>query len=1077
MWHRCCREMVSWPLAVTLAVLLCTHCVAADGDVPVVGLAGDPYRLAYVSVMEQLGGTGEEMSGADLENPGTLSRYTALIIVTRGDQGQQGFGLTEAAQAAVAEFVKAGGRVLCSYGCAPPQVIMGGTYTGFGWGPDWVVADNTHPIAAGMKLGQIVRYSAYRGAVSGIKPPAVALLTEPGGRPAVTFIPYGEGAVIQTCGDLGHGGRDATSNELRYRVMLYLMYGKGQERFGPSLPALKQPLVARAELHTPRLLALSDGERAPSILQRSNNVAPLDYGYHISMSTAAEGAGGRCELSAPPGDTTFAPWVRAPLGEAQVERGRGYQLTVRGHITGLSPNVLAPVCAELRFYDADGTELSHPGISTEQFPVGGDWTSVSTQTVVPEGAVQARVALSAMLPAGTVHIENMVLRPTLTAQELFATEQPLQGRIAGHPRAIVSPEAASQLPKKATNTDQGVFGASSGSLFAGIRARADKYLDETEIPWGKVALPWPPTDMPKEGGGLSWNPLASAVSDRLKSLSVAYAATGDARYGRRAVELLLALCNWSQWYDPVNDRPSLDVGNIALAACFAYDICHDLLTPEQRTLAAEAMQRNVMVPLYNTLSAGMGNTNGYALWTAAMGLCAIATLGETPGASRCVRLAEDCLLDYWDQRANTHRTEGQGYDAWSYGLLIFLADALKRNFGVDHFDHPFLPVIPRFAVAFMANDRLHQAWLADAGGTYQYVPWHFPLTLLGAYNADGTAGWWLRETGSLSQQTWDHYKFIAFDPGSPVTERDPQRPGDVFPRAGWASLRSGWERDGTFIALQCSSAAQGHSHMDQNNFLIYRDTATLAEDCGYASALSGATREFARGAVGHNCILVDGKNQIAKRGSIPFFATTRRVDYAMGDASAAYSSSQISRAHRHLIYLKPDLLLMVDDLHAARQPRTFQWLLHPHSFGPLAEVTRDGQPMEVGAPAAPGMVEVTRGGQKMRIRFLHPVNVGVKYVIYPGAENYNAYIQADTSTANQIVLVTLLEFGDTRADGATVSVDNDQVSFTCTARGAREKVTLKLAGEAGESPHLTVIAGGETLLDSSDLTIPGDIQG
>jgi len=473
----------------------------------------------------------------------------------------------------------------------------------------------------------------------------------------------------------------------------------------------------------------------------------------------------------------------------------------------------------------------------------------------------------------------------------------------------------------------------------------------------------------------------------------------------------------------------------------------------------------------------MGNSNGYALWSAAMGLCAIATLGETPGAATCTRLAEDCLLDYWDQRANSHRTEGMGYDSWAYGLLIFLADSLKRDLGVDHLDHPFLPVMPRFATAFLANDRVHLAWFADAGGAPQYVPWHFPLTLLGAYNADGTAGWWLRETGSLSQRGYDHYKVLVFDPDMPVAERDPQRPGDVFPDAGWASLRSGWEPGGTFIALQCSSSGQGHHQMDQNNFLIYCDGVELAQDCGYASSLGGALREFARGAVGHNCILVDGKMQVRKRGTIPFFATSRRLDYAMGDATAAYSSSLLSRAHRHLIYLKPDLLLMVDDLHAAGQPRSFQWLLHPHSSGSLAQVTRDGQELQVGAPAAPGTVEVIKQEQQMRIRFLHPADVAVAYVTYPGAEKYNPYIQADIPPTDEVVLVTLLEFGETHAENVAARLSNRAVEFSCRANDKSHHVMLKLAGPGGESPHLKVELAGEVLLDSEDLSIPPDVTG
>ena len=1069
-------------MSVFLVALLggVTQAIAAP---PLVGLAGEKYRRAYVGIIEQLGGVGEQITGAELEDAETLAKYAALVVVTNGEAGQETYGFTEAADAAVAEYVKAGGRVLCSFGCSPPKVMIGGraNIQGWGRGPDWVVADNDHPITEGMKLGQVVRYGAYRCRIGTIEPPGKMLLADIGGTTAVAAIPYGDGEVIQTNGDLGHGGRDATSDEFRYRVMLYLLYGKGQERFGPELPEPTAAPVQRPQLHTERELALETGEDEGYVLREDFSgpaAVDLSGGYVAKAVAEPQGDVSYWEISAPPGNEAFAPWLRVPISEAEIEAGQTYRLSLKARITGVAEDVYAPARAELRFYDTEGTELSHPGISTGDAPKGEQWGQLVTQTVAPEGAVKATVELSLMLPAGALQLDDLVLRRALTTAEIFASEKPLAGKIAGHPRAIVSPDTEPNLATRAADTTEGVYGASPASLLAVIRGRADKYLEETELKLGKSMVAWPPKEMPQDGGGLSWNSVAGVLSERLKSLSLVYAATGNAGYGSRAKELLLAICEWPQWYDPVNNRPSLEIGNISIAACFAYDLCYDLLSEDERAFVAEALQRNVLVPLYEVLSPGIGNSNGYALWTTAIGLCAVATLGETEGAATCVRLAEDCLLDYWDKRANSHRTEGQGYDSWAYGLQIFLADSLKRNFGADHLDHPFLPVMARFGIAFLANDWHAQAWFADAGGSSQYVKWYFPLTLLGAYTRDGNAGWYLRQTDTVRYtRGWDHYTFIAFDPQTPVIERDPERPGDVFPRVGWASLRSGWEDDGTLIALQCSSSGQGHAHMDQNNFLIYRSGTALAMDCGYASSLGGALREFARGAVGHNCILVDGKMQIHKRGSIPYFATSRRVDYAMGDATAAYSRSLLKRAHRHLVYLKPDLLLMVDDLKAADEARTFQWLVHPHSWGTMAQVTRDGKEMAVGAPPAPGQVEIIKAEKKMRVRFLHPAEVPVEYVTYPGAEKYNAYIQAHTPRADEVVLVTLLELGETRAEDAVASVRDGTVEFSCTVGGEAQRVMLKLAGEAGASPHLKVDLGGKTVLDKADLSVPADAAG
>jgi len=113
----------------------------------------------------------------------------------------------------------------------------------------------------------------------------------------------------------------------------------------------------------------------------------------------------------------------------------------------------------------------------------------------------------------------------------------------------------------------------------------------------------------------------------------------------------------------------------------------------------------------------------------------------------------------------------------------------------------------------------------------------------------------------------------------------------------------------------------------------------------------------------------------------------------------------------------------------------------------------------------------------MRIRFLHPADVAVAYVTYPGAEKYNPYIQADIPPTDEVVLVTLLEFGETHAENVAARLSNRAVEFSCRANDKSHHVMLKLAGPGGESPHLKVELAGEVLLDSEDLSIPPDVTG
>ena len=1065
--------LLAAPALVALLVLTGApnECRAAS---PLVGLCGQSYRAFYVAPLESIQAQGLMVSGQDLRDPAALERYQALIIVSNADPSQQEAGLPAEVERNVAAYVRAGGRVLCTFGCAPPVEVLTGSFASPGPGSDWFVADSQHPLTEGLQVGRVVRYGAYRYGVSGLGPNGRVLLREADGSPAVTVVSYGHGELIQTCGDLGAtADADATTGELLSRVLLYLVYGRVQARFGP-VPAPAEPAPSMApQVETVRQLALPAAEDVGAVLERrfrGEGPPPGPDGYEIGA--------GRGEMTAfwvvraPAGTQAFAPWLRLSLGDAEVKEGLTYRLTVEARLNRIGPSTFAPAHFELRFFDSAGIELPHPHVSTQRVPAVHPWQTLTCQDTAPAGAVRASVTLSAMLPTGSLWLNQMRLAQVLSPAETFVSEKPLTSRIAEHPRVFLGPSEAKNLPQWVSDNRETPFGASRAELFEHIRQRADGYLTESEITFGDQSLPWPPNALPDPGGGLSWNVLGTALADRLASLSLVHAATGQDSYGRRAAQLLTAISRWPQWHDPVNGTPGLDIGYIAFAAAYAYDLTYPLLSTDERALVQEAIRRNVLLPLYSRLSVDMHDTNGYALWTTVLGLCSTATLGEVEGAATCVRLAEDRLLDYWDERATNHRSEGQGYDSWAYGLQLTLADSLQRNFGAGHLDHPLLRVFAPLATYFLAGDRVHVAWFADAGGVTEWVPWDLPLTILAARAQDGLSGWYLRETGSLPFAAYDFVKLLYLDAGLPVTEPDPDRPGAVFPRAGWAALRSGWEKGGTLIALQCSSANQGHSHQDQNNVLIYRGGENLAMDCGYASALQGTVREFARGAVGHNTVLVEGKGQIANRGSTPFFATSRAVDYVMGDASAAYSAALLRRFHRHLVYLKPDILLMVDDLRAADGAQTFQWLLHPHSWGPEAAVTRNGEALVVGAPAAPGPVEISKGDEKMRLRFLNPPGLGARYVLYPGAESYRPYLQVDTPQAEAVVLVTLFEFGETRAEAASLKVEGGLVSLSYRVSGTAYQVILTLAGEPGASPRIHVAEEQHILLESNDLTVP-----
>ncbi len=107
-------------------------------------------------------------------------------------------------------------------------------------------------------------------------------------------------------------------------------------------------------------------------------------------------------------------------------------------------------------------------------------------------------------------------------------------------------------------------------------------------------------------------------------------------------------------------------------------------------------------------------------------------------------------------------------------------------------------------------------------------------------------------------------------------------------------------------------------------------------------------------------MLVDGEGQTkhsaGSPGRITHSRLTPELDYVVGDATSAYAG-RLLRYRRHVAFVKPDLIVLYDDL-SAPQPATFQFLLHA-----LAPFTLDEKSARLG-------VQQSKAG--VTVRYLSP---------------------------------------------------------------------------------------------------------
>ena len=153
-------------------------------------------------------------------------------------------------------------------------------------------------------------------------------------------------------------------------------------------------------------------------------------------------------------------------------------------------------------------------------------------------------------------------------------------------------------------------------------------------------------------------------------------------------------------------------------------------------------------------------------------------------------------------------------------------------------------------------------------------------------------------------------------------------PAAVYREQPMAFLRSGWRIGDTLVMLNNIREVTGHGHRDRLSVIFEYAGEQLLLDpgmIGYADP-SGA---LYKGSACHNTITFGGRDQrgglVAYDTAITDFATTSGdrcpgdpagADWVIADATAVYEGAQ--RVRRHLVFLRPCVVLLFDEVESIR---------------------------------------------------------------------------------------------------------------------------------------------------------------
>lgn len=427
---------------------------------------------------------------------------------------------------------------------------------------------------------------------------------------------------------------------------------------------------------------------------------------------------------------------------------------------------------------------------------------------------------------------------------------------------------------------------------------------------------------------------------RLQRKALAFQITGSEACATDALTMVRGLMLW----DPhgasgakANDQINRE---FAWSLALAYDLLNDRLTAEERQAIAASISTRT-ADMYN---AYLGSQRGIERmpydshgWGTMAKVTAIASLmaGSLPQFSPWL---EDSLPWYWQSISpwggeDGGFANGTAYAVWDVEASLPVWTILSRVTGIDWYRKPWIAAIGNYFAAFLPPGTPTGMFGDEAEFRYGGV-W---TTLAKAYAANAPTPlnrWYARQ--QFGENPSQFGLLLAPLPPESVSNALPENtPNSLYLASiGWVALHSELsDRARTSIYFKSSPYGSfNHSHADQNSFVINDKGEALLIDSGYYDWYgSPHWKQWYTQTRAHNAITFDGgQGQISfKRessGRVTAFNDDGHISIVSGDATAAYGGT-LQRAHRSLVYLRPNKVLVIDTI-AAPLARHWEWNLH-----------------------------------------------------------------------------------------------------------------------------------------------------
>lgn len=530
-----------------------------------------------------------------------------------------------------------------------------------------------------------------------------------------------------------------------------------------------------------------------------------------------------------------------------------------------------------------------------------------------------------------------------------------------HPRVLIRKARLADLRRELAGSDFAMR----------VKKNAEQYLDVVlaKKNWGgkffkdgkRVFAPTKfPPNHPKS------QPTGKIFTNGAYSLCMAYIVTGDKQYGEEAVRWGLQVAEFSPY---VGQHDSFSSAFLLDTLAVVYDTCYGLLKNEQR-IAMKMSLASWLDSYYryycNRLECRVLDAHAWQISMRCFLDAALAVKGHYPPADKYLKY----FYNLWQARFPVQSTTDGGWHNGNYFAVnistwISVAATFRKFTGYNYYQHPWF--------------RNHAKWhlyrqppgsASDGFGGDNYerdsrgVGTHSALWLkiLDA-DLDCPLARWLAETASEAKGgKYDNDRWCRISEELPLKSCKPVVTPTELPQAelfrdvGVANMNLNIlnPQENLMVSLRSDPWGNfGHNLCSQNAFTVVYQGEPLFVP--FRHRHGGAKHAYMcyRHTRGHNSVLVEGNGQPISSdayGWIPRFLHGEKISYVCGDASNAYDGTpspqwfervkkagikwteqmgceSLQRFRRHLLFLRPSLIVIYDELEA-EQPVRWDWLLH-----------------------------------------------------------------------------------------------------------------------------------------------------